>query len=439
MQWTTLFLGLFAGLILGAVIVLLWQRVKGSEALHLLQQAREQERAEMSQRIAERERRLAELQGEVVKLNRTLSAEEQRNIGLAEKLNTQKAELETLNDRMTKEFKQIANSLMEEKGKQLTERQEGTLKLLLDPFKDRIKEFQEQVRTAYDKEGKERFLLKNEVAKLVEQNQRLSQDADNLTKALKGDHQSQGAWGEMILDKILENSGLVKGQEYSMQESSTQTDGTRLRPDAVVFLPDEKHLIIDSKVSLVHYEKFCNTTDEGERTRLLRLHVESMRAHAKGLGEKDYTKLYGVQSVDFVLLFVPIEPAFLLALRERPEIFQEAYDRQVVMVTHSTLMATLRTIHGLWKNERIARNHMEIASRAGALYEKFVGFSEDLGRIGKYVKDAQDSYEKALNKLSEGPGNLVRQVEMLKDLGAKTNKAIHPKLLERSLEEDQDA
>ena len=189
----------------------------------------------------------------------------------------------------------------------------------------------------------------------------------------------------------------------------------------------------------MHYEKFCNTTDEGERTRLLRLHVESMRAHAKGLGEKDYTKLYGVQSVDFVLLFVPIEPAFLLALRERPEIFQEAYDRQVVMVTHSTLMATLRTIHGLWKNERIARNHMEIASRAGALYEKFVGFSEDLGRIGKHVKDAQESYEKAVGKLSEGPGNLVRQVEMLKDLGAKTNKAIHPKLLERSLEEGWDA
>lgn len=439
MEWASLIIGLLAGVILGAVIASFWQRGRNGTALHLLQQAREADRMDLAQRLADQETRAGALQEEVVRLNRSLSTEEQRNAGLAEKLVGQKEELSLLNERMTKEFTQVANALLEQKGKQLTEQQESTLKLLLDPFKDRIKEFQEQVRTAYDKEGKERFLLKSEVAKLVEQNQRLSQDADNLTKALKGDHQSQGAWGEMILDKLLEGSGLVKGQEYSMQESTTQADGTRLRPDAVVFLPDDKHLIIDSKVSLLHYEQFTHATDPAERNRLLRLHVESLRAHAKGLGEKNYTKLYGVQSVDFVLMFVPIEPAFLLALRDRPEIFQEAYDRQVVMVTHSTLMATLRTVHGLWKNERIARNHMDIAARAGSLYEKFVGFTEDLGRIGKHVNDARDSYEKALGKLSEGPGNLVRQVEMLKELGAKTNKTLHPKLLGRSVEEEHDA
>ena len=239
----------------------------------------------------------------------------------------------------------------------------------------------------------------------------------------------------MILEKLLESSGLVPGQEYRMQESTTLSDGSRLRPDAVIFLPEDKHLIIDSKVSLLHYEAFASANDAIEKERLLKLHIESLRNHARGLSDKDYTRLYNVNSVDFVLMFVPIEPAFLLALRERPEIFQEAYDRQVVMVTHSTLMATLRTIHGIWKNERVARNHMAIAERAGALYEKFVGFTEDLGRIGKHVNDAKDSYERAVGKLSEGPGNLVRQVEMLKELGAKTSKNLHDKLLQRSLEE----
>ena len=439
MVWTSLLLGLLAGIIFGAVAVVLWSRGKGAEAVLSVQEARDADRQDLGRQLSAREQQIQELQRELTGINGLLATERQRNEGLAEKLETQKADLQTLNERMTSEFKLIASTLMEEKGKQLTDRQEGTLKLLLDPFKDRIKEFQEQVRLAYDKEGKERFLLKSEVAKLVEQNQRLSQDADNLTKALKGDHQSQGAWGEMILDKLLESSGLMKGQEYSMQESTTQADGTRLRPDAVVMLPDDKHLIIDSKVSLLHYEQYCAAIDEAERARFLRQHVESMRTHAKGLGEKNYTKLYSVQSVDFVVMFVPIEPAFLLALRERPEIFQEAYDRQVVMVTHSTLMATLRTVHGLWKNERIARNHIEIAERAGMLYEKFVGFTEDLGRIGKHVNDARDSYEKALGKLSEGNGNLVRQIEILKDLGAKTNKSIHPKLLERSMEAGRDA
>ncbi len=434
MDVLSLLFGLLAGLILGAFAFAWWQRNKESGIVSMLREQHVQERTDLERRIAAHQQEANERAREATRLSVELAAEAQRTLGLQEKLENQQADLERLQGRLTTEFEVIANKLLTARGKELNEQQQEKLTHILQPLNERISEFQKQVREAYDNEGKERHLLKSEVAKLVEQNQRLSKDADNLTKALKGDSQAQGAWGEMLLEKLLDGSGLVKGQEYSMQESTTLADGTRLRPDAVIFLPDGKHLIIDSKVSLLHYDRFAASTDEAERERLLKQHVESLRAHAKGLGEKDYTKVYDLHTVDFVMMFVPIEPAFLLALRERPEIFQEAYDRQVVMVTHSTLMATLRTVHGIWKNERIARNHIAIAERAGALYEKFVGFTEDLGRIGKSVKDANDSYEKAIGKLSEGPGNLVRQVEMLKELGAKTNKGLHPKLLERSLE-----
>jgi len=433
MDVTSLILGSLLGLLLGILAHAWWSRGRDGSAVDLVRQQFTNERADLERRLGEFATEVNERTREAMELNAMVAKETERNRGLQEKLDGQQVEMEKAQTRLTTEFEVIADKLLKVRGKELNDQQQEKLGTILKPLNDKIKEFEEQVRKNYENEGKERFLLKNEVAKLVEQNQRLSKDADNLTKALKGDSQAQGAWGEMLLEKLLEGSGLMRGQEYSMQESTTMSDGTRLRPDAVVMLPEEKFLVIDSKVSLVHYERFTAATDEAERDRNLKLHVESMRAHAKGLGEKNYTKLYDVNSVDFVLMFVPLEPAFLLALRERPEIFQEAYDRQVVMVSHTTLMATLRTIQGIWKHERIARNHMAIAERAGALYDKFVGFTEDLGRIGKNVNDAKDSYEKALGKLTEGPGNLLRQVELLKDLGAKTNKSLHPKLLERSV------
>ena len=433
MDVTSLILGSLLGLLLGILAHAWWSRGRDGSAVDLVRQQFANERTDLERRLGEYATEVNERTREAMELNAMVAKETERNRGLQEKLDGQQVEMEKAQTRLTTEFEVIADKLLKVRGKELNDQQQEKLGTILKPLNDKIKEFEEQVRKNYENEGKERFLLKNEVAKLVEQNQRLSKDADNLTKALKGDSQAQGAWGEMLLEKLLEGSGLMRGQEYSMQESTTMSDGTRLRPDAVVMLPEEKFLVIDSKVSLVHYERFTAATDEAERDRNLKLHVESMRAHAKGLGEKNYTKLYEVNSVDFVLMFVPLEPAFLLALRERPEIFQEAYDRQVVMVSHTTLMATLRTIQGIWKHERIARNHMVIAERAGALYDKFVGFTEDLGRIGKNVNDAKDSYEKALGKLTEGPGNLLRQVELLKDLGAKTNKSLHPKLLERSV------
>ena len=434
MDLLSLLFGLLAGLIAGVLVHAQWSAARGNTLMQAVRESFHREKEVLQQRLDQAEKKGGEQLDRAMALGEEVATEKERNRALTEKLNTQHAELEQLQARLTSEFENIANKLLEAKGRQLNEQQQERLGNIVKPLQDRLREFEEQVRKSYEIEGRERFALKKEIGRLVEQNQRLSQEANDLTRALKGDTQAQGAWGEMILDRLLESSGLVKDQHYTMQASTTMEDGLRLRPDAVVMLPEDKHLIIDSKVSLVHYERFTAATEETEKQRLLKQHIESLRMHARGLGEKNYTQLYGVRSVDFVLMFVPLEPAFLLALRERPEIFQEAYDRQVVMVTHTTLMATLRTIHGIWKNEQVARNHLEIAKRAGALYEKFVGFTEDLGRIGKHVRDAQDSYDKALGKLSEGPGNLVRQVEMLKELGARTNKTIHPRLMARAAE-----
>lgn len=431
-------LGILIGLLIGIVLGWFIASRKGDGAARtaeLLRASHLEEKAALQQQWAQAQARADASAQEGADLKAALAAEQERGRHAQQRLQEQKAEIEQLQARLTAEFENIANRLLSQRGKELNELQQERLTGILKPLHERIKEFEDKVQKAYDEEGRQRFALKSEVARLVEQNQKLSQEANDLTRALKGDTQAQGAWGEMILEKLLESSGLVKGQEYTLQESTTLSDGSRLRPDAVVMLPEDKHLVIDSKVSLLHYEHYASAEDDAARDRMLKLFIESLRNHARGLSEKDYTKIYGVRSVDFVLMFVPIEPAFLIALRERPEVFQEAYDRQVVMVTHTTLMATLRTIHGIWKNERITRHHLEIAERAGRLYDKFVGFTEDLGRIGKSVKDANENYEKAVGKLSDGNGSLVRQVEMLKELGAKTNKSLHEKLLARSIEE----
>ena len=415
----SLLLGLLIGVIAGAMIAIWWSRGKGNAAASLL-----------AQQLQHADSELRTIRNEVNLLTGSLATETEKVKNLTSQLGDREQQQET----MTNLFKAIAGDLLESKGKQLTLEQQEKLNALLDPFKERIKEFQDQVKMAYEREGRERHSLKDQITELVKQNQQLREGAENLTKALKGDSKTQGDWGEMVLERMLESSGLVEGEEYTLQTSTTLDDGSRLRPDAVVHLPADKHIVIDSKVSLTHYERYVASDDETEREQLARAHVDSMRAHVKGLAQKDYPQLYGVNSPEFVFMFVPIDAAFNLAQMTRPEIVAEAIEQRVFIVTHGNLMPSLKLFHSIWKNERIARNHQEIAERAGMLIDKFVGFTEDLGRIGKQLIGAQESYEAAVKKLSEGSGNLVGQAKKLQDLGARSTKAIHPKLLERAFD-----
>lgn len=433
---------LLIGLVAGGGLV--WFLLRGKS-----QGLVEQLQANHARELEERDRRIVETRADLLQRDIDLRSAEQRlaaELAKAdareEKLKEQTTYITELNERMKGEFKLIAAELLKEKGKELNERQKESLEGVLNPLKERIKDFEEQVRKAYDEEGKQRFALKGEVEKLLQQNMRLSKDADNLAKALRGDNKTQGDWGEMILERLLESSGLVEGVEYTLQASgsvSIDRETKQYRPDAVVHLPGSKHIIIDSKVSLTHYERFVAITDDAERERLSRAHADSVRTHMKGLAAKDYPKLYGTATPEFVFMFVPIESAFNLAQQTRPELVQEAIEQRIYIVTHSTLLASLKLFHSIWKNERIAQNHLEIAERAGALYDKFVGFTDDLMKVGNQMKAAQETYKEAMGKLSTGTGNLVRRVEQLKVLGAKTNKNIDTRLLERSLEENTEA
>lgn len=452
---------LVIGLILGFVVAFLFLKSKGDSALaaatekgrllevnvdELKSQIKQvtdsaenrlkEERLKAEARLAEErtraEARFNEERSKTDVLQPQLAAAVKENENLLQKLTEQKAELEQLNQRFTREFENLANRILDEKSQKFTEQNRSNLDIILNPFKEKLREFEQKVDQAYKAESTERITLKAEIKNLIDLNKQISEEANNLATALKGDNKQQGNWGEMVLEKILERSGLIEGTEYKTQVTDTNVQGGKIKPDVVIFLPDNKHIIVDSKVSLVAYNNCVNAATDEERARFLKLHIESLRSHVKLLSDKGYQTASGLESPDFVLLFVPIESSFSLAVQGDAELFNFAWDRKIVIVSPSTLLATLRTIASIWKQERQTRNALEIAEEGGRLYDKFVGFYEDLVKVGKKMDDAKEDYKEAMKKLYEGTGNLVRRAEKMKELGAKTSKQLPQALIDRA-------
>ena len=341
------------------------------------------------------------------------------------------SDLQGSRDELRAQFAEMAGKIFDEREQRFAETSQQQLGQLLDPLKERIQSFEKRVEESYQQEARERFSLGKELERLQQLNQRLGDEATNLTRALKG-QKTQGNWGELVLERVLEHAGLEKGREYQTQVSLKSADGERFQPDVLIQLPGDKQVVVDAKVSLTAYQQFIAADDEPARQQALKQHVLSLRSHLKGLSLKDYQRLEGLHSLDFVLLFVPIEAAFAAALQADPGLFQEAFDQHIVIVSPTTLLATLRVIDSLWRQERQSQNAREIAERAGALYDKFVAFIQDLDEMGARLQQLDKAYAGARNKLYEGRGNIISRVENLKLLGARASKSLPADLLEQA-------
>jgi len=375
---------------------------------------------------------LEEKEANILDLNRQISAKTSEYNGMLDKLKEQKAEVEQLQEKFRIEFKNLANEILEEKTQKFTEQNRTKLDEILKPLGEKIREFEKKVEETYDKESKQRFSLEKEIKNLADLNQQISADAKNLTTALKMDTKKQGNWGELVLEKVLESSGLVRGQEYEREISTRSGQGDVYRPDVIVNLPDNKHIIIDSKVSLLAYNDFIAAESMEEKEKQMKLHLFSIRNHVKMLSEKSYQNLEAFDTPDYVLLFIPIESSFSLAIQSDAELFTYAWDRNVVIVSPTTLLATLKTVASIWKHEKQTQNAIEIARQGGLLYDKFVSFLADLDKLGNQIDTVQRTYDDAHRKLSSGSGNLIGKVEKLKELGAKASKEIPKSLLDKS-------
>lgn len=405
-----------------------------------IQQAKEQfqnERNNFEKQLSQLNTEKENIRTEKEAIAIQLSKKEVDFDNLWERNKEQKEEVNQLQEKFTKEFENLANKILEEKTNKFTEQNKENLKNILSPLQDKIQLFEKKVEDTHKESIDYHAALRQQIMGLRDMNEQMSKETLNLTKALKGDSKMQGNWGELILERVLEKSGLEKGREYDVQQSFVTEEGSRVQPDVVINLPDGKKMIVDSKVSLTAYERYINEEDENEKASFLKEHVNSIKRHVEQLSGKNYHDLYQIESPDFVLLFIPMEPAFALALNEDNSLYNKAFEKNIVIVTPSTLLATLRTIDSMWTNQKQQENAYEIARQAGALYDKFEGFIADLVKIGKKMEEAKTEYGNAMNKLVEGKGNLVTSVEKLKKMGAKAKKSLPENVLARALEKEQ--
>jgi len=428
-EFTLVLVLLFFGILLGGLCGWLLSRVRvAGDFLSKTTVEKEYVHRQLYQAAAddlEKIKNQLELKEEKLRASlQDLAAAEQQLIHFGERLEKQQQETEKLQEKFSTEFENLANRLLEEKSEKFSRQNRKQIGELLDPLKEKIDGFEKKVNYVYQTEAKERSALQGEIKVLMELNQKISSEANELTKALKGDTKKQGNWGEMILERVLERSGLVKGQEFELQYADTTDDGRRIQPDVIVHLPDKKHVIIDAKVSLIAYERLVNAPGEAEQKQALKAHLDSVRQHIKGLAEKNYPAARKLNCPDFVLMFLPVESSFSAAVQGDNDLFAYAWDQRIVLVSPSTLLASLRTIAATWKQEKQTRHALEIARQAGSLYDKFVGFVEDMKKIESGIEQLEKSYQSAMNKLQYGSGNLIRRAENIRGLGIKTAKRL---------------
>lgn len=448
MSESALLLPILLGLVLAAVAACLYLLLRKPSAALSSALSDQSEVPVLRERLSAREHAISQLQQQLNQLQAQLQQERETAITLRERLTRQETLLQeernqsqekvTLlqqaREQMNLEFRNLANEILEQKGKSFGETSRQHIQDILKPLGEKIISFEKKVEDTYGKEAQQRFALEKEIKSLLELNARISVDAVNLTRALKGESKTQGIWGEVILERVLEKSGLQKGREYETQVSLKDDSGRLRQPDVVVHLPEGKDVIIDSKVSLTAYEGYFSAGDDEGRGALLKQHIQSIRTHIKGLSGKNYQNLGNVRSLDYVLLFLPVEAAFTLAIQEDERLFTEAFEQNIILVGPSTLLATLRTIQNIWRYEYQNKNAIEIATQAGKLYDKFFAFTQDLDKIGERLTQTQQAFDAAHNKLASGRGNVIGQVEKLKKLGARASK----QLSAQTADEDDD-